>query len=436
VTNVYKSKTYIKYLITIIVGIFLLFRPPADPDFGWHYKYGEYITTHKRILKENIFSYTMADYEWANSYWISQVIFYILYTNFGAIGMGIILSTIFAVISYELLKKRQAAWFLLLLFLGTSLITVRPMYFSTIFLLILIKQLIYKKELLWWFPIMFLFWANMHADFVLGLGILGLFVITKLNIKNIIVGISCVLVTFINPYGVGLWTTLIKELQPLQFSHIGEWTPQRFQNDIQGIINQNVFYVLGGLLISAAIIQKKKCGLWYVLLSILFFLASLRSRYFFRILLILNIFVFDDFWIQNLKKLPLPYEIINKLKPVFLSFLGLVIGLFFVNNVWLASDIKKWSQKYGYPYERIQKLKQNPISGNIFNDYNWGGYIIWQLPEYKTFVDGRMPSWRDDSGYSIFENYVNITGKENETLLKKYKEKYNINLTLSKNTIP
>lgn len=44
-------------------------------------------------------------------------------------------------------------------------------------------------------------------------------------------------------------------------------------------------------------------------------------------------------------------------------------------------------------------------TGNIFNTYEWGGYLIWKLPKMKVFVDGRMPAWKDDFGrypYAVF----------------------------------
>jgi hypothetical protein len=42
----------------------------------------------------------------------------------------------------------------------------------------------------------------------------------------------------------------------------------------------------------------------------------------------------------------------------------------------------------------ISFLQKNPASGQIFSGYNWGGYLIWKLPEKKVFIYGMMPSWR------------------------------------------
>ena len=64
----------IKILLLILFGVALLFEAPHDPDFGWHYKYGEYLFQKKQLLKENIFSYTYQNYDWVSSYWIPQIL--------------------------------------------------------------------------------------------------------------------------------------------------------------------------------------------------------------------------------------------------------------------------------------------------------------------------------------------------------------------------
>jgi tetratricopeptide (TPR) repeat protein len=43
-----------------------------------------------------------------------------------------------------------------------------------------------------------------------------------------------------------------------------------------------------------------------------------------------------------------------------------------------------------YPSSAVTFIQSNKPSGNMFNPYNWGGYLIWHLyPEYKVFIDGR-----------------------------------------------
>jgi hypothetical protein len=32
----------------------------------------------------------------------------------------------------------------------------------------------------------------------------------------------------------------------------------------------------------------------------------------------------------------------------------------------------------------------------LFNSYNWGGYLLWELPQYPVFIDGRTDLYNDE----------------------------------------
>ena len=91
------------------------------------------------------------------------------------------------------------------------------------------------------------------------------------------------------------------------------------------------------------------------------------------------------------------------------------------------SSIEKVAEKGNYPLAAVEYLKKNPIAGNMFNEYNWGGFLVWQYPEKKTFIDGRMPSWRMN-GFSIFQQF-NKTMKYDEGWNETF-QKYNISFAL------
>jgi hypothetical protein len=42
-----------------------------------------------------------------------------------------------------------------------------------------------------------------------------------------------------------------------------------------------------------------------------------------------------------------------------------------------------------YPAAAVAYLADSGVSGNMLNEYVWGGYFIWAAPERKVFVDGR-----------------------------------------------
>jgi len=49
------------------------------------------------------------------------------------------------------------------------------------------------------------------------------------------------------------------------------------------------------------------------------------------------------------------------------------------------------------PVEAVDFLRSQPhSSGKLFNSYNYGGYLVWALPEYPVFVDGRTDLYNDE----------------------------------------
>lgn len=59
-----------------------------------------------------------------------------------------------------------------------------------------------------------------------------------------------------------------------------------------------------------------------------------------------------------------------------------------------------------YPCEFISKYPN--LKGNVFATYEWGGFLIWKMPDIKVFADGRTPAWLDKNGNSTYEIYLAI----------------------------
>ncbi len=433
------NRNFIFIFLTFLAGIFILFTAPRDPDFGWHFKYGEYLIQNREFLRENTFSYNMENYEWANSYWTAQVVSYSLYSSVGEAVAGVILAAILSGSIILILKSGPfRTWQVIsgsvLLFIGLVffLAPVRPLLYSSIFMLFLVYVLLYKKSVIKFLPLLFLIWANTHADFTLGLFVLGIYNIRILlldgvkreNLVTHATSIACIGVTLINPYGVGLWETLLKETHPLQFSWIAEWVPMSNCNKMM------VFFVLSGLLTAGLIEMKnKRSRAWLILAASFFLLASTRSQYFSRVFYLLGIFPAMEMLEKHAPDFRKLLQILGEKNKKKIVLTGKVLGIIilttsainFTRKLYLASNHSRWSKEFNYPYEEINFIKSEGLQGKMFNPYGWGGYLIWQLPEHRTFIDGRMPSWREND-YSLLEDYIEITEgtEEGLDLLEKY----------------
>ena len=73
------------------------------------------------------------------------------------------------------------------------------------------------------------------------------------------------------------------------------------------------------------------------------------------------------------------------------------------------------------------KIKQDGCNKNIFNSYNYGGFLIYELPEHKYYIDGRMPSWRTsrDNYFNNYEKMLKDKSYRNEQF-----DRYNINCVI------
>jgi len=93
-----------------------------------------------------------------------------------------------------------------------------------------------------------------------------------------------------------------------------------------------------------------------------------------------------------------------------LLFASLLNGL----TVRLPADI--WADTavlghYKIPMAAVRFLAHETNTGpkTIFNYFDWGGYIIWTLPEDKIFLDGRgTATWRRSISKTLLEEYFDI----------------------------
>ncbi len=447
-------KTYKLELLLFAFGILIMFRPPFDADFLWHLKYGEYLFTHGTILKENLFSYTFPQYMWANSYWLSQAISYFFVWIFGfAYGPAVqsfVLSGLMSFLIVFLLRKTQlstagkivSSFFLFLIF-QTFVVTVRPLYFSSVFMLVLTFVLLYRKQYIKFLPFLFLLWANMHAEFVIGLFVFGaytLFEVINFKERHFVFKLTPTiaylalsgLITVINPFTVNLHLTLLKESHPFQFTVISEWLPIA-PDSVEMFI---LFLFVPMLAVVCSWNAKDKFGLWYFFTVLPLVLLALRSIYFFRPAVAVGVFgvgyyvslLFNDF--SKIFSEPQKTLFRRVFRAVAVIML-LCVAINFLMLIYVSTTPQNWIDSREYPRKAVDFIRDNALNGNVYNYYNWGSYMIWFLPEKKTFIDGRMPSWREGN-HSLFEDHmlINKDPQKNIVLFKNYEQKHNIKIIL------
>lgn len=399
-------------VMRMLVVLFLLFIVIStisfislDPDFGWHLTMGNLILT-KGIPTHDPFSYTMPSYTFIDHEWLANVFMAWLYGMGGKLLSTIVFSLfVIGALALCLLRVTKVTFSsFVLLFLATVGILpftgVRPqeitwMLFSG-FLVVLLDDKYWQKWK-WLLPPLLLFWVNIHGGF--GVGVVSVFLAVsirtwvekKLNWENLCVLFLCVFVTFFNPYGVRIWYEVWMQLSDSKLHwSIGEWAPL--------LIYFNTVLFLFMVLSFAFFLKfRKQYSLLEQVFYIVFLLAALSSARHAP----LFVFVSLPLTIRGVGYLRKEAYSLPHGKKRFLLVSRLFLGLAGV-CLLVQTDIQYYTTKTlvessFYPKKALQYLYTHPTKGNMFSDYNWGGYLIWQYPGKKVFADGRMPSWRRSS---------------------------------------
>ncbi len=401
--HLYFLLLFIFFLLYTCEGIYLL-----DPDFGWHLRFGEIVLQAHRIPFKDIFSYTMPTYNFINHEWLSDVIIASIYSLAGLVGVAILFALfvtaglVFAV-KIARAKDQLGFWLSLLTMLAITTVQfagIRPQALSWTFFIVVwyLLDVVKNRSRFIILPLIFLFWANMHAAFALGLFLFFVSVVNALIKRDkdswyfFLSFLVATGVTLINPYGIKLWQEVILTSASPQISQVEEWTPS-----FTHIIFPMWLFVDFSLILlwfNRADISKKNIFLMAVL-GILFVTGIRQAPLFMLFLLPLTIEAVKTFIDQARK-----YQFALKRLRIASVVIAIITVIFCIVSLWpLESSI--WQSRLNisrsisliYPSGAVAYLRSHPFLGNYYSIYNWGGYLIWQLPNKKDFIDGRMPTW-------------------------------------------
>ena len=419
-SNVNGQLSIVFKILIFLLGFLILTRFNIDPDLGWHLAYGQRFLKMGEIIRADSFSWTMPGYVWGNSYFIYQILLTLLWERFGHILVGIFFGVI-ATLAVVIVSFRFPLSLWKVLIIGASAVLasanlgVRPHTISFLFfaiLLVLLDAGFWKKwwQVIFWF-IFFAVWANLHRGFLVGLMTFVAYLMLdyfwqrakskRVFLKSRILGIlAAILGTFLTPFPMGIWQSgfFLDLSSKSNLSAIAEW------QSIALYFPLSLIQALTGLIFIYVFFRKMKVvePVWFLIASGLFMFAFLFSTLaffwvaIFIFIIMRNLAVADlqwDFW----ARLPFAIVTVAVLAAFFLSFLIEVLKSY---------DLKIRLTFDKYPVGALEFLKQNG-GWHLFNEYAWGGYIDWQAPEVKVFIDGRMASWRS-ADKNILVDYLAI----------------------------
>jgi hypothetical protein len=231
-----------------------------------------------------------------------------------------------------------------------------------------------------------------------------------------ITGAASVAALFINPYG---WRLVYYPFdlafkQKLNVAHVAEWVSVNFQ-DTRG---KFVFVLIAGLLLAALLRQCR----WNLGEILIFIFALHTALTHIRFLVLLGI-VAAPLVAKLLDFFP-PYRPELETPRVNMAvILAIIVAMAYF---WPhEAEIQK-SQGETYPAGLVPFLKAHPLQGNMLNYYLWGGYLEWNDPAVKVFIDSRV----DIFEYAgVLQDYLDLLGSDSlvrrlNPIMQKYDVRY------------
>jgi len=386
----------------------------VDPDIGWHLRTGQWILEHHAFPHADPFSRVTGGTPWQAYSWLFELVLLKLYTWMNLKGLMIFTAAMMALIAaaiYHMTSRLQADFTqravltIAVMFCLSRMSTPRPWLFTILFFAIEMDILMHARRMgrtreLLWLPLLFAVWANVHIQFVDGLLVLGIAAIEpwlsrwwKSDAKCPpardlwLTLAACVGATCLNPYGPGIYKVAwqlgsqsgvldsVAEMMALPFRASGD-------------------FVLLFLALAAAgvLFRYRHLAPFETLMLAMAAILSFRSR--------------RDLWVMAITAgailaAGLPgrsdKETQHKLAgwAVALSALSAMaafmasVALLHLNNGRLQSSLAE-----KMPVQAVQVVKERHYTGALFNTYDWGGFLIWNLRE-PVSIDGRAALYGD-----------------------------------------
>lgn len=400
-----------------------------DTDTWWHLRAGEWIWEQRAIPRVDVFSYTRAGTPWQYPGWLVELPVWGIYRAFGPGGLNLwtaaMVTLAFIFVWQTLSGGQYLRAFILVLAAAASGVywAARPymvtFVLSAVFLWILENNRCRPGEVsskrLWWLPVLMLIWANSHGGFAVGFILWGVYWLREVGLwlRNwcsgftsslkllTFVGVGMLLAVCVNPYGVTMLAYPFKTVSIGALKdYIQEWQSPDFH-----LISVQPFVLLFLLTLAAVGFSRKRMLFTdFALISIFTYMALLAGRNIALFALVCPMVLtrhaapplealarYIGFRPSALNTYSRGKKIINS---ILLGLTLLVTG--FKVSLIFPDPVNEETFRKSLPIDAVSYIRQVKPPGRLFNSYNWGGYLLWALPEYPVFVDGRTDLYNDE----------------------------------------
>ena len=424
-------------------------RAVAEHDIWWHMRNARFLFQYHHLPRVDTYSFGAAGSPWMDHEWLSEIPFYLGFNAAGLRGMMatyyVVLLLIMAGVFYRASRSggncKDAA---VVTAFGVALwvVNIGPRlilfgWLCMVGLLLLLDHYRRSGKGLWLLPPLFLLWINLHGSWIYGIVVLVLTIASGLvagewgqvvarrwspaELKKLVLAFAVsVAALFVNPFGYRLLWYPFDLLfhQPGNLQHIEEWQSINFSTG-----NGRLAMVLILGLLAAAWFSPRRWRLDEVLLAAFAMwgaLSHVRLLFFAGLILVPILAPYVNLF-------P-PYEKDEDKTWLNAVIIVIIIGSLFYFYPSEAKLQQTVSQKL--PVAAVALLQQQHVEGRVFNPHGWGGYMEWNAPEVKPFIDGRTDIFTYNG---VFADYGKIVTLEGTFELL---DKYNIEYVLYEPTMP
>ncbi len=405
----------------MLIVFMLALRPATDPDIGWHLRNAELTLRLHHFIHQDTYSFTTSGMPWIDHEWLAEIPYDIGWQLWGTRGLLLVsitaLEAVFAGVFYlAWLQSRRltAAWIasIVSVLFGTVSFAPRTLLFGWVALvaeLVVLARFegqrgsIHRGETrngdrsLWFLPLIFLFWVNLHGSWLIGFVLLLLYVACGLvgfkkgavesfrwTYRELwtlsLVTAACFASLFVNPYG---WHLVAYPFdmafhQKLNIASVQEWQPLDWHS-----VRGRIFFVALLLGLAAQLFRPRKWKLYELAFVALGVHAALSYQRFLFLagILVLPFLAADLPRMCRTRKKGGPSQ--QKLHACLLMCIA-VCG-------FLAYRARRQAlvNEAEYPQGALPVLASLQKQAPLLNSYDWGGYLELRLPELQVMIDSR-----------------------------------------------
>ncbi len=425
-------------LLGIVLGVLIGSGQIRCYDVWWHLRLGQDILRTGKISLYDEYSHTATGNFRPPQQWLFEVLeagVYSLGEDSALVGLRTVLAAIALVVLGFILVRRNCSYLLtavlLVLVASASMpsITCRPHLMLPLLLLALVSLLEgsgRRPWLQWLVPLVFVLWANTHASFTVGLAIVGAWMLhravgsperladgIRLSVAGFVQGMLVLLgslaACLVNPVGVGLLLYSLKYLPGGEYAFhakvIQEWRPAPLGT--LELAAATLILVGGGLVMLLRIRRVSLFGLLAAALMLMMGMRWGRAIMHSAVVMAWIAAPVISEWLREVSPTLLGWSVRSKMAPERLLAPALiVISLLGIVSIYRPVRAKaELNRNVHPPIAAVAWVEAHRPQGNMYNPYQWGGYLIHRLyPRYRVFIDGRV----DMYGTQVFNDWMAI----------------------------